>query len=146
MEWIEYDLTLGILLGIFFSYLVYRLQRKHTLQTQRVEVFWRYRKEILDNQDLRNTIRNIEVIQGDKLQPLLDLYEEIGLHVSRDLIDLHLTDEILGDDIVTAYKSQHVNKWINNIRRAERDETYYVHFMTLGKQLNIEAQKRKDNE
>lgn len=141
----DFDLTLGVIIGIALSYLVYWLQNKNTLKAQKVEVFWRYRKEVLDNQDLRNTVKNIEVTKGDELQPLLDLYEEIGLHVSRDLIDVQLTDEILGDDIVAVYKSKHANEWIENIRKYERDETYYRHFMALGKQLNIEAQKRKDN-
>ena len=142
---IEYDLTFGVVLGIALSYMVYCFQYQDTRQAQKVEVFWRYRKEVLDNQDLRNTIRNIETTKGNEIQPLLDLYEEIGLHASRDLIDLHLTDEILGDDIVAVYRSEHVNEWIDSLRKRESDDTYYTHFIALGNQLSINAEKRKGN-
>ncbi len=141
----DYDLTLGVVIGIALSYLVYRLQHRHTLQIQKIEVFWRYRKAALDNRDLHNAMMDVNVTKDDpnKLQTLLDFYEEVGLHVSRDLIDLHLTDEILGDGIVAAYEAKHIQEGIKKIRDSESDDTYYEHFIDLGKQLSIKAQERK---
>jgi hypothetical protein len=63
--------------------------------------------------------------------------------VSRNLVDLDLIDESLGDYIIDAYQDNVVMRYIGEVRGEERDPSYWEHFENLAKELLKRQQQRR---
>ncbi len=148
------DLSLGVFIGvvggiagaILGAFVTHRLQRAREREIQGIEIFWRYRKEAFDNPALRKVMEEGKFSTEKDIKMAVDFYEEVGLHASKKFIDMDLLDEIIGDYIIDAYDSPGVKEWIGGVREESGDATYYEHFMTIGRQLSANAEKRKKKE
>ena len=84
-------------------------------------------------------------LTDDEIDDYLGFFEEIGLYFYRNLVDMELVDETLGDSIIDAWEDEHIRRAIGAIRGAEDDPTYFRYFEQLAKFL-IERRKGRINQ
>jgi hypothetical protein len=108
----------------------------------KIEAFERFRREFSEDEELRRISVKKEPLTDDEIDDYVGFFEEIGLYFERDLVDVELVDEILGDAIIDAYEDDQIMKSVGAVRGEERDSAYFEHFEALAKYL-IERKKRR---
>ncbi len=84
-----------------------------------------------------------EPLTDDEIDDYVGFFEEIGIYFARDLVDIELVDEILGDYITEAWGDEEIRKSIFASRGGEDDSTYFKYFEVLARYLVASKEKRK---
>jgi len=132
----------GAATAVAAQFLGHRLATKRELLRFQVQSFERFRREFSEDENLRQISIKKEPLTDDEIDDYLGFFEEIGLYFHRDLVDVELVDEILGDSIIDAWEDQHIRKAIGSVRGAEDDPTYFLYFERLAKHLIEMRDKR----
>jgi hypothetical protein len=124
--------VIGGLLGaagaLLSQFLAHRLNRRRELERFAIQSFERFRRELSEDDELRK----ISLTHTDKdltekeMQDYLGFFEEVGLYAERNLVDMQLVDEIMGDYVIDCYNDDAMRKFISGVRREERDSSYYL--------------------
>ena len=125
----------GALTAIAAQFVGHHLATKRELLRFQIQSFERFRREFSEDENLREISIKKEPLTDDEIDDYLGFFEEIGLYFHRDLVDVELVDEILGDSIIGAWEDENLRKAIGSIRGAEDDPTYFRYFEQLAKHL-----------
>ena len=125
----------GASAAITAQFVSHRLASKRELIRFQIQSFERFRREFSEDENLRQISIKKEPLTDDEIDDYLGFFEEIGLYFHRNLVDVELVDEILGDSIIDAWEDEHIRKAIGAIRGAEDDHTYFLYFERLAKHL-----------
>jgi hypothetical protein len=125
----------GASAAITAQFVSHRLASKRELIRFQIQSFERFRREFSEDENLRQISIKKEPLTDDEIDDYLGFFEEIGLYFHRNLVDVELVDEILGDSIIDAWEDEHIRKAIGAIRGAEDDRTYFLYFERLAKHL-----------
>jgi hypothetical protein len=101
----------------------------------KIESFERFRREFTEDENLRRIDHKKEPLTDEEIDDYIGFFEEVGLYYDRDLVDVDLVDEIMGNSITDAYDDQHIRESIYKTRAAERDNTYFIYFEQLAQEL-----------
>jgi hypothetical protein len=99
---------IGGLLGasgaLLSQLLAHRLNRRRELERFAIQSFERFRTELWQDSELRKiSLKHTnEPLTEEEMQDYLGFFEEVGLYAERNLVDLQLVDEIMGDILWTA--------------------------------------------
>jgi hypothetical protein len=132
----------GAAAAITSQFVAHRLANKRELLRFQIQSFERFRREFSEDENLRQISIKKEPLSDDEIDDYLGFFEEIGLYFHRELVDVELVDEILGDSIIDAWEDEHIRKAIGSVRGAEDDPTYFVYFERLAKHLIEMREKR----
>ncbi len=100
----------GAATAIAAQFLGDRLATKRELLRFQIQSFERFRREFSEDENLRQISIKKEPLTDDEIDDYLGFFEEIGLYFHRNLVDVELVDEILGDSIIDAWEDQHIRK------------------------------------
>jgi hypothetical protein len=125
----------GAATAIAAQFLAHQLTTKRELLRFKIQSFERFRREFSEDENLRQISIKKEPLTDDEIDDYLGFFEEIGLYFHRDLVDVELVDEILGDSIIGAWEDENIRKAIGSVRGAEDDPTYFRYFEQLAKHL-----------
>jgi hypothetical protein len=150
--WLVITALIGAGAALAAQLLAHLLNRGRENRRFRLESYKQFRAEFVEDQELRNISKKyygeIEVaLTDDEIERYIDFFEDIGLYVSKKLVDLDLIDESFGDYIIDCYQDDAVMKYIGAVRGEERDPSYWEHFENLAKELlkRQEQRRRKSN-
>jgi hypothetical protein len=136
----------GAAAAITAQFVGHRLATKRELLRFQIQSFERFRREFSEDENLRQISIKKEPLTDDEIDDYLGFFEEIGLYFHRNLVDVELVDEILGDSIMDAWEDEHIRKAIGSVRGAEDDPTYFRYFERLAKYLIEMRDKRTKKE
>jgi hypothetical protein len=125
------------------QFLANYLAEKRERKWFQIQSFERFRREFSEDQNLKRISIKEEDLTDDEIDEYVGFFEEIGLYFARDLIDVQLVDEILGNFITDAWEDEAIRKSIFASRGGEDDSTYYKYFEVLARHLVALKQKRK---
>jgi hypothetical protein len=125
----------GAAAAIAAQFVGHRLATKRELLRFQIQSFERFRREFSEDEHLRQISLKKGPLTDDEIDDYLGFFEEIGLYFHRDLVDVQLVDEILGDSIIYAWEDDHIRKTVGSVRGAEDDPTYFMYFERLAKHL-----------
>jgi hypothetical protein len=125
----------GAVAAISAQFVSHRLETKRELLRFQIQSFERFRREFSEDENLRQISIKKEPLTDDEIDDYLGFFEEIGLYFHRNLVDVELVDEILGDSIIDAWEDEHIRKAIGAVRGAADDPTYFFYFERLAKHL-----------
>jgi hypothetical protein len=128
------------------QFLAHHLARKRDDKRFQIQSFERFRREFTENENLYNISVKKEPLTEDEIDEYLGFFEEIGLYFARDLVDIELVDEILGDSITAAWEDEHLRKAVGSIRAGEDDSAYFMYFERLARHLVARNLRRRKNE
>ncbi len=120
-------------------YLAERRERKRF----QIQSFERFRREFSEDQNLRRISVKEGKLTDDEIDDYIGFFEEIGIYFVRDLVDIELVDEILGNYITEAWEDEEIRKSIFASRGGEDDSTYFKYFEALARHLVALKAKRK---
>ena len=132
----------GATAAIAAQFVAHRFATKRELLRFQIQSFERFRREFSEDENLRQISIKKEPLTDDEIDDYLGFFEEIGLYFHRNLVDVELVDEILGDSIMDAWQDEHIRKVIGAVRGAEDDRTYFRYFERLAKYLIEMRDKR----
>ena len=140
----------GALVGAFAAlasqFLAHRLAENRERKKFQVQSFERFRREFSEDENLRRISIKKGPLTEDEIDDYLGFFEEIGLYFARDLVDIELVDEILGDAITEMWEDENIRSAIGAIRGGEDDPAYFRYFERLAKHLLNMKQKRLEKE
>src|ERR1700730_15867103 len=125
----------GAATAIAAQFVGHQLATKREMLRFQIQSFERFRREFSEDENLRQISPKKETLTDDAIDDYLGFFEEIGLYFHRNLVDLELVDEILGDSIIDAWQDENLRKAIGSIRGAQDDPTYFLYFEQLAKHL-----------
>jgi hypothetical protein len=103
------------------------LARKRDDKRFQIQSFERFRREFTENENLYSISVKKEPLSEDEIDEYLGFFEEIGLYFARDLVDIELVDEILGDSITAAWEDENIRKAVGaNSGRRRRFCLFHV--------------------
>jgi hypothetical protein len=73
-----------------------RLSKGRERERLRVESFENFRREFTGDKELQRIDQKDEPLTDEEIDYYLGFFEEIGIYVERDLVDVDLVDEIMG--------------------------------------------------
>jgi hypothetical protein len=126
---------LGATAALTSQFIAHGLAEKRELKRFRIQSFERFRREFTEDPFLRRISTKKEPLEDDEIDEYLGFFEEIGLYFDRNLVDLELLDEIMGDDILDAWGDSKIREAIGAIRGGEDDQTYFKYFERLARHL-----------
>jgi len=85
-------------------------------------------ESLAEDPNLRRISVKKEPLTDDEIDEYMGFFEETGLYFARDLVDIELVDEILGDAIIDAWDYEDIRKSIGSIRGGEDDPSYFRYF------------------
>jgi len=132
----------GAAAAIVAQVVSHHLATKRELLRFQIQSFERFRREFSEDENLRQISIKKEPLTDDEIDDYIGFFEEIGLYFHRNLVDVELVDEILGDSIMVAWEDEHIRKVIGAVRGAEDDRTYFRYFEQLAKYLIEKRGKR----
>jgi hypothetical protein len=135
--------VVGATAAIVAQFLANRLAFKRELLRFQIQSFERFRTEFSEDENLRQISIKKEPLSDDEIDDYLGFFEEIGLYFRRNLVDIELVDEILGDAIISAWEDDGIRKSVGAIRGGEDDPTYFESFEQLAKHLINKRQQRR---
>jgi hypothetical protein len=131
---------IGALVGAFAAlasqFLAHRLAEQRERRRFQVQSFERFRKEFSEDENLRRISLKKESLSDDEIDELVGFFEEIGLYFARNLVDIELVDEILGDAILNAWHDEDIRRSVAAVRAAEDDPSYFKYFERLARHLD----------
>jgi len=125
------------------QFLAHHLADKRERKRFQIQSFERFRREFSEDQNLRRISVKDEDLTDDEIDDYVGFFEEIGIYFNRDLVDIELVDEILGDYITEAWEDETIRKSIFASRGGEDDSTYFKYFEALARHLLDRKRKRK---
>jgi hypothetical protein len=134
--------VVGATAAIAAQFLAHRLAFKRELLRFQIQAFERFRTEFSEDDNLRRISIKKEPLSDDEIDDYLGFFEEIGLYFHRNLVDVELVDEILGDSIIGAWEDDGIRKAVGAIRGGEDDPTYFEYFEQLAKHLIYKRRQR----
>lgn len=139
-------IVVGALVGagaaLASQFLAHYLAGKRERERFQVQSFERFRREFTEDENLRRISSKRETLTDDEIQEYLGFFEEIGIYFYRDLVDIELVDEILGDDIIDAWEDTRIREAIGAIRGGEDDSSYFKYFERLARYLKKMKEQR----
>lgn len=146
--WVLLGAFVGALTSLFGVYLTNRLASQRERQWFRVKSFDSFRLEFKQDKNLES-IKNKHANQdapwtSEEINYYLGFFEEVGLYASKDLVDVGMIDEILGDYILECYDNNEIMKHVSGVQIEERQEEYFEHFETLAKELARKREQRRE--
>ena len=135
--------VVGATAAIATQFLANRLAFKRELLRFQIQAFERFRTEFTEDENLRRISIKKEPLTDDEIDDYLGFFEEIGLYFRRNLVDIELVDEILGDAIISAWEDDSIRKSVGAIRGGEDDPTYFEYFEQLAKHLINRRRQRR---
>ena len=137
---------IGALVGAFAAlasqFVAHRLAEKRERKRFKIESFERFRTEFSEDENLRRISVKKGRLTDDEIDEYIGFFEEIGLYFARDLVDIELVDEILGDAIVDAWDNEDIRSSIGSIRGGEDDPSYFKYFEDLARHLKRRKEER----
>ena len=127
--------VVGAAAALAAQFLGHNLATKRELLRFQIQSFERFRREFSEDENLRRISIKKEPLTDDEIDDYLGFFEEIGLYFHRNLVDIELVDEILGDSITVVWEREYIRKAIGSIRGAQDDPTYFRYFEQLAKHL-----------
>jgi hypothetical protein len=125
----------GAIAALASQFLAHRLAETRERKGFQVQSFERFRREFTEDPSLRNISTKKEPLTDDEIDEYLGLFEEVGLYFHRDLVDVELVHEILGDDIIDSWEDSKIREPVGAVRCGEDDPTYFKYFERLGRYL-----------
>lgn len=122
------------------------LAEKRERSRFRIQSFERFRRELTEDENLRRIGVKKESLTDDEIDEYLGFFEEVGIYFERDLVDVALVDEIMGDEIVNAWDDPRIKEAIGAVRMGEDDPTYFRYFERLARHLKKLKQQRTGKE
>ncbi len=135
--------TLAACAALASQFLAHYLADKRERKRFQIQSFERFRREFTEDQNLKRISAQEEDLTDDEIDDYVGFFEEIGIYFSRDLVDIELVDEILGNYITEAWEDEAIRKSIFASRGGEDDSTYFKYFETLARHLLQLKEKRK---
>jgi len=90
------------------QFLNHRLTSGRELARFKVSSFERFAAQLSNDPELRRTRNKRGDLTEDEMERFLEFLEEVGVYFHRQLIDLELLDECLGDDIMDFYEGDYI--------------------------------------
>lgn len=82
------------------------------------------------------------LVTTDEIHEYAGFFEEVAIYFKRDLIDIVLVDEIMGDEILSLYTYILDSGFLAEVREEEPTEGYYDNLEALAKELERRQRKR----
>src|SRR6266478_2689701 len=103
----------GATAALLSQFLAHHLAEKRERKRFQVQSFERFRREFTEDPSLRRlSEKNEEDLTDEEIDDYVGFFEEIGLYFHRDLVDVELVDEILGDYIMDAWEEPKIREAI----------------------------------
>ena len=96
--------VVGAAAALISQLLAHRLADIRERRRFQVQAFERFRREFTEDENLSRIGSKKEPLTEDEIDEYLGFFEEIGVYFARGLVDIELVDEILGDDITSAWE------------------------------------------
>jgi hypothetical protein len=126
----------GATAALLSQFLAHHLAEKRERKRFQVQSFERFRREFTEDPSLRRlSEKNEEDLTDEEIDDYVGFFEEIGLYFHRDLVDVELVDEILGDYIMDAWEEPKIREAIGAVRGGEDDPSYFKYFEALARHL-----------
>ncbi len=132
----------GALAALASQFLADHLAEGRERKRFQIQSFERFRREFSEDENLRRISVKKEPLTDDEIDDYIGFFEEIGLYFARDLVDIELVDEILGDAILDAWDNEHIRSSIGSIRGGEDDSSYFKYFKLLARHLKRLKEQR----
>jgi hypothetical protein len=138
--------VVGATAALLSQLLAHRLADRRERQRFQIQAFERFRKEFTEDENLKRISTKKEPLTADEIDEYLGFFEEIGLYFERRLVDIELVDEIMGDDITSAWQDDQIRSAIGAIRAGEDDPAYFRYFERLARYIIQRNETRRRNE
>jgi hypothetical protein len=140
----------GLFAGaVINQWLDYRRERRWF----RIASFERFRKELTQDPNLRRIELMISkeadaegrgaLVTTDEIHEYAGFFEEIGIYFKRDLVDIVLVDEIMGDEILSLYTYILDSGFLAEVREEDPTEGYYDNLEALAKRARATPAKAR---
>jgi len=135
----------GATAAIVSQFVANRLARERELDRFRIQSFERFRREFYEDANLKTIAAKYpdNRLENKEIEDYLGFFEEVGIYADRNLVDLELVDQILGDYIIECYEDRDMMDFVRSVRQEEGDGTYFEFFEKLAAQLVTARNQRR---
>src|SRR5690348_8916020 len=106
--WLIVSAVIGAGAALLSQLLAHLLNRGRENRRFRLESYRQFRTEFVEDQELRTISKKYYaesegILTDEEIERYVDFFEDMGLYVARNLVDLDLIDESFGDYVIDAY-------------------------------------------